>query len=418
LCRRPNLIVVNTDSKDVANVIGLLHISFRYNFLNSVYLYLFMIQKVFLFFLLVFLSIDAYTQINNELLEQKWAIDDSTQEQVSLAIESRSFFKNNEYFGDLVTGYTLMGSQLSTQLAYQAGRHIRLQGGVYMVSDFGNNTLRKVSPVFTLKMQKNGYSVLFGSLEGNLSHRLIEPLFNYERYITHNVENGLQIKIDRKRIWSDTWLNWEVMQYLNSNYQEQFSAGHSSQIHLVEHDRFKLDLPIQGLVTHRGGQIDTVNTPLETTMNAAIGISASFKLNSFINRLHTQHYYTIYRDLSPTQLIQYSQGHGLFFNLEATTKAGVGASIGYWQGYQYYAGRGGFLYQSIASAYGKKGEIQSNRQIAFLRLLYQKPVYKGLSVDVRFEPYYDLGNSLFEYSYSVYLTYKNDFGIVNLTKRK
>lgn len=361
---------------------------------------------------------DVYAQINNELLEQKWVLEDSMQEQVSLAVESRSFFKNNEYFGDLISGYTLMGSQLSAQLAYQAGKHIRLQGGVYMVSDFGNNSLRKVSPVFTLKMQKNGYSVLFGTLEGNLSHRLIEPLYNYERYITHNIENGFQIKVDRKRIWSDTWLNWEVMQYLNSNYQEQFSVGHSSQIHLVDNGKFKLDVPVQALITHRGGQIDTVSTPLESIANAAIGISVSVELNSFIKRIHTQNYYTLYRNISPTKLINYSQGDGLFLNVEAATKNGFVASLGYWTGYQYYAGRGGFLYQSIASEYGKKGTVQPNRQIAFLRLLYQKPVYKGLSVDVRFEPYYDLGNSLFEYSYSLYFTYKRDFGIVNLMKRK
>lgn len=375
-------------------------------------------QKRLFTLLLFFMSMNVYAQINNELLEQHITIADSNAEQISLSVENRNFFKNNEYFGDLVTGYTLMGTQLSAQLAYQAGEHIRLQGGVYMVSDFGNNTIRKISPVITLKMQKNGYSLLFGSLEGNVSHRLIEPMLNYERYITHNIENGVQIKIDRKRIWSDTWMNWEVMQYLNSNFQEQFSVGHSSQIHLIDNDKFKLDLPIQALITHRGGQIDTVNTPLESIANAAIGISASVELNSFIKRIQTQNYYTIYRNISPTKLIHYSQGDGLFLNVEATTKNGFGASLGYWKGYQYYAGRGGFLYQSIASEYGKQGVVEPNRQIAFLRLLYQKPIYKGLSVDVRFEPYYDLGNSLFEYSYSLYLTYKQDFGIVNLMKRK
>ena len=363
-------------------------------------------------------SNSSFAQINNELLEQNWSITDSTEEQVMVAVESRNFFKNNEYFGDLITGYTFMGTQLSTQLAYQASQHIRLQGGVYMLSDFGNNTLRKVSPILTLKMQKNGYSVLFGALEGNVSHRLIEPLLNYERYITHNIENGLQVKVDRKRIWSDTWLNWEVMQYLNSNYQEQFSVGHSSLIHCLDNATFKLDLPIQALVTHRGGQIDTINTPLETVANLAIGVSASVEINSFIKRVKTQNYYTIYKDLSPTKLINYNNGNGLFLNMEAITRNGFAASVGYWQGYQYVASRGGYLYQSIASEYGKRNVVQSNRQLLLFRLLYQMPILKGLSADVRFEPYYDIGNSLFEYSYAVYLSYKKDFGIVNLTKRK
>lgn len=357
-------------------------------------------------------------QIDNTLLEQSISIKDSTSDQVSLAVESRSFFKNNEYFGKLTTGYTLMGTQLATQLAYQPSPFVRLQGGVYLLSDFGNNSLRKVSPIFTLKMQKNGYSLLFGTLEGNLSHRLIEPLYNYERYTTNQVENGVQIKVDKANWWSDTWMNWEVMQYLQSSYQEQFSAGHSTQLKLVSTPKFKFTIPIQFLFTHKGGQIDTVNSPLETIVNAAVGFSAVYQSSSFIKQIGTHNYYTIYKDLSPTKMRNYQGGNGVFINAEALARNGMGVSIGYWSGFQYYAGRGGFLYQSLASDYGLRGYQEQRRNLAFFRALYQKNIYHGLSVDFRFEPYYDISNSLFEYSYSLYLTYKNDFKIINLKNRK
>jgi len=357
-------------------------------------------------------------QVNNSLLEYQTVISDSTEERVMLSMESRSFFRNNEYFGQIATGYTLMGTQLIPQLAYQAGKHIRLQGGVFLQSDFGNQNLRQTSPVLTLKMQKNGYSFLFGTLEGNLSHRLLEPLYNYERYMQQPLENGLQIKVDKPRIWSDTWLNWEVMQYLGSPYQERFSAGHSSVFTLVNQPQLKVRIPVQGLVTHRGGQIDTVSTPLETLLNASAGFSLSWYPGGFFRELRTDNYAVLYRDLSPSKQTTFTSGGGFYLNATAVSRYDVSAMLAYWKGNTYYSGRGAYLFQSIASSYGTKGFVQRDRSLLFLRLLYQKPVYKGLSVDVRFEPYYDLGSSLFEYSYALFLTYKRDFELFNLSKRK
>ena len=377
-----------------------------------------MIKLVRIVFLATLLHTQLYAQIDNRLLESHIEISDSNEEKIMLSIENRNFLKNNEYFGKIATGYTMMGTQLSTQMAYQAGKHVRLQGGVFLLSDFGNNTLRRVSPLLSLKMQKNGYSFLFGTLEGNFSHRLIEPIYNYERYVFHPIENGLQIKIDRPKLWSDTWINWEVMQYLNSNYQEQFSAGHSTRIKLIQKEKINLTLPVQGLVTHRGGQIDTIGLPLETMANVAVGFTLSYKPNQWIKEINTENYFTLYRNLSPTKTTAFSAGQGFLLNMTAITRYDIAASVGYWQGDQYISSRGGFLFRSVASEYGQQGYIDQTRSLLFFRLLYQKPIQKGLSVDVRFEPYYDLGNQLFEYSYSIYLTYKKDFSLINLMKRK
>ena len=366
---------------------------------------------------------NTQAQINNHLLESNIELNDSIQESLCLDVYSNTFFKNNEYFNDIVTGYTLFGTQLKTQLAYNINPHVRIQAGLYARKDFGNETITHIAPLLSIKLQKNGYSLLMGNLEGNVSHRLIEPLYDYERFMLKHVENGLQIKMDRKKIWADTWMNWEVQQYVNSTFQEQFSAGHSSMTKLYTNEQkgYSFTLPIQLLVSHKGGQLDIDTTPLKTIANVATGLVFQYKnkqQNQLLKTIDVNFYLTHFNDLSPTKTLRYTKGNGLLANVQAMSKYDIGAALCYWSGSQYIASRGATLFQSEASIYGKQGYAEATRQLLFLRLLYQRRIFDALNVDVRFEPFIDLNKQTFEYSYSVYLTYKKDFTLINLSNGK
>lgn len=377
-------------------------------------------QKIF-FFLFLLVNVNLFAQINNQLLENNISITDSTTQRVLLGVQSNNFFKNNEYFGKISTGYTLMGSQLGTQLAYQPNSNVRIQAGVFFQKDFGNDTAMIIRPMLSCKIQKNGYSVIFGNLEGNFSHRMVEPLYNYERYMCNPLESGLQIKIDKQKIWSDTWINWEVMQYAGSNYQEQFSVGHHTDFTLFKTDQSKLTIPLQFLVSHKGGQIDVDSTPLKTLANAAIGFSYRYQSDDehhFIQSLSTENYFVVFKDLSPLKRLAYQQGNGAYFNASLTSKYDISFSVGYWNATNYLASRGGYLFQSEASVYGTPGYLQPNRNLLFFRLWYAHQVFKAINVNVRFEPFYDLSASTLEYNYSVYFTYKGDFTLFNFAKGK
>jgi hypothetical protein len=380
-----------------------------------------MTTKHVLLFLIFLTSKTLWGQINNQLLETNIAVNDSLQQKVLLNVQSNNFFKNNEYFNLIATGYTLMGSQLATQLAYLPNPYVRFQAGVFMQKDFGNDTMMLARPLLTCKLQKNGYSVLFGTLEGHLSHRLIEPLYNYERYISHPIESGIQIKIDKKNIWSDTWINWEKMQYIGSADQEQFSVGHHTDVKLFNTKHSTLTLPLQMLVSHKGGQIDIDTTPLKTIANMAIGITYEYKSqdeNNFMKSFKTENYLTIFKDLSPTKRLTFNQGTGFYLNATFVSKYDIAASFGYWQATDYLASRGGYLFQSEASIYGTPGFIQPEKKLLFIRLLYAHKVFNAIDVNVRFEPFLDLIANTFEYNYAVYFTYKNDFTLFNYMKRK
>ena len=358
------------------------------------------------------------SQVNNEMLFQEIEMKDSIENTVLLSIQSRNVFKNNEYFHDITSGYTLMGTQWYSSLAFQLNAHLRVQAGVFLQQDFGNDGLKKVAPMFTVKYAENGYAVLFGALEGNVSHRMIDPILNYERYILHPLENGVQIKADKKLLWMDNWMNWEKMQYLGDSIQEQFTIGHSSLWHVIHQPKLNLDIPVQLMATHRGGQIDIDTTALQTVINAAVGVNVSIPARGFFTSVFSENYVCLFNDFSPTSRLPYQNGYSYFMNLGAKTKYDITASLGYWNAYQYYASRGGELFQSVSSKYAPAPYLSPNRSLLFVRFMYQHKLLNHLYTDIRFEPYYDLGHSFFEYSYGCYLTYKNDFGIINLTKRK
>lgn len=368
--------------------------------------------------LLCLFQLQGQAQINNDMLYQEIDMKDSIENTVLFSVQSRNVFKNNEYFHDITSGYTLMGTQWYSSLAYQLNSHLRIQGGIFLQQDFGHDGLKKIQPLFTVKYAANGYTVLFGALEGNVSHRVIDPLLNYERYILQPLENGVQIKADKKMMWMDNWMNWEKMQYLGDSIQEQFTIGHSSKWHVVQKPKIKIDIPIQLMVTHRGGQIDIDTTALQTVINAAVGVNVSIPTKGFITSVFSENYVCLFKDFSPSSRLPYQDGNGYFINVGARTRYDISASLGYWNAHQFYASRGGELFQSVSSQYAPAPYLSPNRSLFFVRLMYQHKLLNHLYTDIRFEPYYDLGHSYFEYSYGCYLTYKNDFGIINLTKRK
>lgn len=380
-------------------------------------------RKTYLLYLLSFILFigNLHAQLNNSLLEHPIELNDSSKESVCLSIYSNSFFKNNEYFDDIAKGYTLFGTQLQTELSYIVNPNLRIQAGLYARKDFGNNNFTTIAPVFSVKFKKNGYSVIMGTLEGNISHQMAEPIYNYERVILNHLENGLQFKIDKKKIWADTWINWEVQQYLNSSFQEQLSGGHSSKIKLFEQNNFTITLPLQLLISHKGGQLDLDTSSLKTIANTATGLILQYHSkhqSAFIQSIKSENYITSFNDLSPSKTLNFKKGNGLFLNVNAISKYDIGLSLGYWTGRNYLSSRGGDLFKSEASIYGTAGFIEPNRDLVFARLFYQRKILNALHVDIRFEPFYDLNNKVLQYSYSVYFTYKTDLSLVNLTNGK
>jgi hypothetical protein len=334
-----------------------------------------------------------------------------TGNRLQLNVFNLNFLKNNEYFGPMIHGYTFFGSHIKAALSFQPSRYARFEGGVFLRKDYGNDKFTEVVPVIRAKLSKNGYSIVMGTLEGPKSHRLLDPLYDPERTFSRFPENGLQGMIRKKRIWMDIWIDWVRQEYKGSPYQEEINAGTTWKIWALHTDKFKAGFNLQGVTSHKGGQIHSVSTPKETITNTATGMECVWQPKgegNFSMTLSSD--FLTYADASETGDRRWLGGHGYYTSLTVTTKPGFQFSASYWYGYKYVSVTGVTLYQSVSQLYGSYYEV--DRQLLLLRLMYVKKISDDVTIDVRFEPYYDIGGDLgsfLEYSYSGLISFRHSF---------
>lgn len=320
---------------------------------------------------------------------------------------NNNFFKNNEYFLNTASGYTLFGTQHIPSLLYKANKHLFVQGGVYLKKDFGTDGIAKVAPFYLVGLQKNGYSLSFGNIHAHINHRMYDPLYANERLMTHHLEEGFSLKVHRRKIYSETWINWERQQYYFSDFNEQFTVGHNTDVKLYENRKFSLGIPVQALAIHSGGQLDTTSNPTSTIVNVSLGLNAAFRFNRSkrsVNGIGFNANYLIYKDLTANAGLPYTNGTAVYANLNVKMFRHFHAAVSYWKSDRFIAPKGDILYQSISSNPKNLNAPEPKRELLQLGLAYEKPVAKMVHLSIRLQPFYDFTNSRLDYSYSLLLT--------------
>lgn len=357
---------------------------------------------------LLLLPFGMKAQLNNTTLETFQHIDSTKSKQLSFEFQSFSFLKNNEYFLKIADGYTLFGNQLSPKLTYQPASNVRIEAGVFVWKDFGNDALTSVQPIFTVKIQKKSSQFLFGNLEGNLNHHLIEPMMNPERVILKRQEYGLQYTKRKTNTFFDSWIDWQKMIYSNgSNFKEQIFAGLSWNKKVIIKPNFYLSIPLQLTFQHYGGQQTTDTGQVVTNINTAIGVEAEWRMKGFFQAIRLQNYFVGYRQNSGYHPY-FPGGSGLYMNLTAETKL-INLMFSYWNSAGYLSDAGGDLYQSVGRTFEYGKAVEKYRNILIIRAMKDWKIIDNLYLTFRFEPYFDFNNATFEHSESLFLTYRQGF---------
>ena len=355
--------------------------------------------------LLLWVSFGAKAQLNNSSLETFQHLDSTKSKQFSFHFESFSFLKNNEYFLNIADGYTLFGNQFSPKVAYQPAPHVRIEAGVYAWKDFGNDAFTKIQPIFTVKIEKDSSQFLFGNLEGQLNHHLVEPMMNFERVILNRQESGIQYTRRKQNTFFDSWIDWQNMIYKNSDTKEEIFAGVSWNKTLINSPNFRFSIPFQMTFKHRGGQITRDTAQVITNINTAIGVEAEWRTKGFLQKIRMQNYWVGYKQNSNYHPY-FPDGSGIYLNLTAETKM-VNLMISYWKSSGYMSDTGGDLYQSVGRTFRNPNAIEKNRKLLIIRVMKDWKVINNLWLTFRFEPYFDLNNkNTFEHSESLFLTYR------------
>ena len=376
-------------------------------------------KKALVLIVLFIIQCDLQGQITTDSLEYRLRPDSLKTGELHLSINNFNFLRNLEYFNKIQDGYTLFGAQLEPQLMYFAHPRLLITTGVHLRKDFGGTGIYRSYPLISVKYQHGNTTLINGSLEGSVNHRMLEPIFDFEKTITEPVEYGTQFMISNKRLFLDAFINWKKMIYKPSPVQEQVLGGISTDVKLINRKKLSLSIPVQLIAFHKGGQIDVSPEPLQTIVNTAIGFKLKALSNGFINSVRTENYLITFDDFSFTYVLPYTKGYGLYLNAGVDTK--YGSLMGtYWKGRTFFSSNGMPLYQSISQQINHTGYTEDNRKLLMLRYIFQKKLLPNLYMDFRFEPFIDLGrpsgSRKLEFSNSSYLVYRQSFKILKTRK--
>lgn len=370
-------------------------------------------KKNLLLAFLFLLSLSSKAQFNNEPLFNRIRPSDSLNKELYFNFYNFNYVRNYEYANKFHDGYTLYGTQIEPQLVYYAHPNLAITAGAYLRKDFGKEGIYDAKPLFNLKYHKKDLTLVFGSLEGNIQHNYIEPIYNFERKITTPIEYGTQLLVDKEDFKLDGWIAWQKMIYKGDAAKEEIVGGLSTETTLLKVGRWKLTIPAQFLAYHQGGQIDVLKEkPLSTLFNGTTGFKLHKAVGLNVKEVFTDNYVAVYKDFSPTKTRVYQGGFGLWLNAGVATKWGT-LVASYWKGNNFLTIKGMPLYQSVSENLYDKGYRESSRSILALRYVYQKELVPNLYLDVRFEPHIDLNNTAgnLQFNHSLFLTYKESFRI-------
>ncbi len=362
---------------------------------------------------LVFLLLStgpALGQLNNRAFEDRMAIQPEDSGKLFLGINALGFFRNNEYDRTLIKGYTLFGYQFQPFLSYHMAPNLRVDAGAFLLKDFGNDQYTTTAPMFSVKWKQKNLSVIFGNLEGSLNHRLVEPLYDFERVLNNRLETGVQFLYERDDFFADAWFDWRYMQYWNDPQQEQFVGGLSVMKRLFAVGTGTLSIPLQLVARHEGGQLDTAGMAVQTVINTAAGLAWTRSLDGPLKEYSLSGYYLFDKDITDARQ-PYVDGDGIYFNGSITTRFGLEVMASYWQAREFLSVQGGLIYPAISPQDGTT--LQPSPSFIMLRFLYNRPVAKDLTLSARLEPFYDLAFDTFQYSWGFYMNYRARYFLAN-----
>jgi hypothetical protein len=345
-----------------------------------------------------------------ESLLQYPAIVAADSNRLSLVTDMTGFFKNNEYFSPVAVGQTYPGIALTTALVYQAGGIFRAEAGAYAVKFSGRNNFSSLQAFLRLQYAITpSFNMVVGNLYGGVNHRLIEPLYQWERHYTANPESGLQFVLDNDRWFADIWVDWQRYIERNDNFPEALAFGLSASWQATDPEsRYHLSLPLQLLIQHHGGQIDVSDEPMIVLGNLATGLCARVDMNSrWMQSIGLDVYATGYYDRYPNESLRpFGKGWGIYpvLHVHATRFSFL---AGYWYAEKFYAFQG----ESLFGTFNFFAPLQQMpiRSMLTLKVVYEQKLYKSVSLGVHMETYTDMKRRKMDYSFGIHIRFTPRF---------
>lgn len=303
-------------------------------------------------FLIVFLSFgmcnNLYSQYENSFFDNdryESAIDSGY---LQIHFDNLSYFRNAEYLSRVDKGSTYIGVNLLPYVQYSINDKAQIYGGMLVRYDFGNPEIKTIEPYFKFTYRDVlKHNIIFGNLDGTLQHKLIEPLYDYEKVITDRFEQGVQIIKPGKYLSYDIWIDWHDMIYYDDPKNEVFVAGYNAYLNPIQNDKHKLSLNTQAITVHSAGEIDKNSSPNSVEYNFASGIEYKLTFNKNTSLFMSGHV-AYYEDRSDVKVNGWLDGVG-HLGVLRFTHHDYQFVLNYFDGYQFQGPWGEQLYHSMGN---------------------------------------------------------------------
>lgn len=345
-------------------------------------------------------------QISDKVYKTDYRIIPERKGELLVEIDNISFFKDDEYTGNFLKGYTLPGFWLQAKAVYYPLENLKMEAGVHFLRFWGADRYPNMAYLDIANWKGNSYSkgvhvlpwfraqvalsdhinIVLGDLYGGANHNLIEPLYNPELNMIADPEMGLQLLYNSSHFDLDMWVNWESFIFREDLHQEAFTVGLSSRYKLNDPtSRFHFYAPLQLLAQHRGGEIDTITTrSVQTLMNGAIGVgtiwNTGYSLLKNVNlEVDVAGYYQQAGDLWPLD-----NGYALYTRVSADI-SDFRVKASYWKCYDFVSMFGNPFYGAVSTC--EAGTVFDNPSMAYVGVEYARVLAKGFSLGIDVDVY-------------------------------
>lgn len=375
------------------------------NFVHSLY--------GFFFFELISIFSFLSAQIPENVYKSDYHISPESVGQLFVCIDNLNFFKDNEFSGSYMKGYTLPGFWFQGKAVYYPLKNLKFEAGVHLLRYWGANKYPNMAyqdiatwqgaqtekgfhilPVLRAQVALSEHvNIILGTLYGAANHNLIEPLYFPELNLTADPEMGFQLLYASHYVDLDSWVNWQSFMFKDDTHKEAFTVGLSSRLKFNDpKSLFHFYIPIQGLTQHRGGEFDQ-NYSVETLMNGSFGIGTLWNINHrALKNINLEADMTGYYQQSG-ELWPFNKGYGLYLRASADISS-FRIKTSYWKCHDFIS-LYGIPYFGAISTKIKDATIEDPSNVYF-GFEYSYPLAKGYALGIDMDIYQQFRSTFHE----------------------
>lgn len=328
---------------------------------------------------------------------------DTAYKKWELRVYDNSCIRNNEYFGPFTKGITYIGTVMQPEIRWSPEKNFRISVGGYFLAFSGKPGFYRALPVLRAEYRFKPVTLILGSLYGDLHHGFAEPLYCTDHYFNIDPENGIQTLWHYKGLQADVFMNWMKFILPGDNSQEEIMGGLVLRQKILQKTSHHLDLLVQGLIHHYGGQVDITDNLLQSRANAAIGLQYSYPFQrAFVQKVSFEALVISSMELSQKNTLPYESGYALYPGIALSSKY-IDVDLHWFNGKYFFAPMGEYLFQSVSSL--NNWYIADTRNVVCPKLGLHYELAKGIRAGVVYESYYDVPAHRNEFSYGINLAF-------------